>query len=162
MEQKGISVAAVVVISIIIAACVSAGVYFFLLKGEEGGVGALPKYPGSQSYDILEVGEILEESKAGGVGEMPEGAESVIYIDNDATIQEILNWYKGQMPGWTLRYEGIENYMARGTSVGCLLYGKGTEGAKIVAVSGIEGVEGTIYVLVAGPWSEVGEPVVGY
>lgn len=148
MKQRGIGAAAVIVIIIIIAAA-GAGAYFLVLKGEEGAPGGMSEYPGSESW------EIPAELLAG--MEIPEEVDFAGYCVEDATIQEILNWYKDEMMGWTLENEMPATDIGGGITMGMLAYRKGDEGAGIVAVSGYPGLTGTCYILASGPWSAMEE-----
>ena len=142
MKERGVGVVGVIAIVIVIAAVVAGG--YFLLKGE----GEEPLYPGSESYYIPQ--EFIEAI----VGEIPEGVEIFTYSVSDASVQQILNWYKAQMIGWTLEGEGEPTYdPSTGMTTGVLVYRKGDEGAGISAISGMPGAEGTVYILVTGPWS---------
>ena len=158
MKQKGVATAAIAVIVIVIVAVAGVGVYL-VTKGKEGGeggggegggeeVGELPLYAGSQSWEIpaeIQAGLHLEN--------MPEGIEIAGYCVEGASVQEVLNWYKGQMAGWTLENEiPATEVPEAGITMGTLFYHKGTGGAAIIAMSGT-GLTGTCYILAAGLWS---------
>jgi hypothetical protein len=141
-----------VIVTVVLIAVVGVGGYFLLKgeeEGEEGGeeerVG-LPEYPGSENYSFLS--ELFGE-----FGELPAGVEITAYSVSGVGVQDILDWYKDQMTGWTLENEYAESYM--GMTMDMLLYRKGTEGAVIAAISGI--TEDTFYVLATGPWAEFEE-----
>ena len=65
-----------------------------------GGESDIPKYPGSQNWEIP--AEMLAEMG------VPEGAEVGGYSVEGASVQEVLNWYKNQMTEWTLEMEKPE------------------------------------------------------
>jgi hypothetical protein len=129
-KQKRVTTNLIVVVVIVVVA-VAAIAFVLLLRGGGGGPGGLPVYPGSQQYSI-----------PSGYS-MPLGVEGAAYTVSGASAQEILDWYKGQMTGWTLQQE--ESGMA-------LIYSKGNDAAGIVVVSGGE-LTGTFYILAAGPLS---------
>jgi hypothetical protein len=141
MKQRGVA-PVVVVIVIIVVAVVAVGAVLLLRGG--GGPGGLPEYPGSQGYDI-------PQEYLAGFG-LPAGVEMKAYTVSGASVQDVVNWYKGQMTGWTL-VEEVPLSSMMGYTYGALVYSKGDQGAEIIAVSGIPGIEGTAYVLATGPLS---------
>ncbi len=159
MKQKGVATAAIAVIVIVIVAVAGVGVYL-VTKGEEKGggggggegggeeVGGLPLYAGSENWEIpaeIQAGFHLEN--------LPAGIEIAGYCVEGASVQEVLNWYKGQMTDWTLENEQpVTEVPEAGITMGSLFYHKGTEGAAILAISGT-GLTGTCYILAAGLWS---------
>lgn len=115
-----------------------------------GGPSGLSVYSRSQSWEIPS--EWLEN--------IPASVEFAGYIVSGASAQEILDWYKGQMTGWTL-LSGLNSSFYAGMTTGFLFYRKGNVGAVIVVYSGeISGttLPGTTlpdpcYVLATGPLS---------
>lgn len=145
MNQKGMAAAVIATIVVVIVIAAGAGIYFVIRGG--GGPDGLPIYPRSQSW------EITSEFPSGFYSELniSGDVEIVGYCVEGATIQEVLNWYKNQMTGWTLECE-IPVMDKFGMTMSALLYKKGTEGAEIVAM-GETMIPGTGYILVTGPWS---------
>ena len=141
MKQKGIATAAIAVVVIVVAAvCVGA---FLVLRGR-GGPGGLPIYPGSQEWEIPAVYK----------AKIPAGIDFAAYTVSDASVQDIVNWYKGQMTDWTLESE--KPMPVVGMTIHMLTYRKGDDGAFICAMSGT-GLPGTVYILGAGSWSVLKE-----
>ena len=142
-KQRGVATGVIAVLVIIVVAVVAV-VALLLLRGEGGpgvGPGGLSTYPGSQGWNIPEMYE----------AELPEGVEVEGYTVSGVSVQDVLNWYKGQMTGWTLEYEmPIMSY--GGVTMGSLIYSKGDDGSMIAAVSGT-GLPGTCYYIATGPWS---------
>ena len=131
--EEGISTAAIVAIVVTVVVVAVAVPVVILLKGG-GGPSGLSLYPGSQSWEIPS--DIREN--------IPAGVEVAGYTVSGVSAQDILNWYKCQMTGWTLKMGGVET--------GILIYRNGNDGAAIVAMSGT-GLPGTCYILATAPWS---------
>ncbi|MCJ7720686.1 MAG: hypothetical protein MUO36_04380, partial [Candidatus Hadarchaeum sp.] len=144
MREKGVSSIVVIAVVIVIVAAVGVSGYFFL-RGGGAGLSSLPIYTGSQSWNVPS--EYQENLPAGA------GVEVAGYTVSDASVQDVLDWYRGQMTGWTLESEPTMSM--GGVEIGGLIYMKGDDGAGIIAMSGI-GLPGTCYILATGPWSAFG------
>jgi hypothetical protein len=145
VREKGVS--SIVVIAVVIVIIVAVGVSgYFLLSGRGAGLGSFSIYTGSQSWDIPS--EYQENLLAGA------GVEVAGYTVSGASVQDVLDWYRGQMVGWTLESEPVMSM--GGVEIGGLIYKNGDDGAGIIAMSGI-GLPGTCYILATGPWSAFGE-----
>jgi len=133
-KQRGVTPAVLAVIVIVIIAVVAVAAILLLRGG--GAPGGLPEYPGSSRWDIpSEYQQYL-----------PQGMDVAGYTVN-ATVQEVVNWYKSNMTGWDLQTE----------MSGILIYKKGDTGAEIIAMDGtLMGQSGTVYVLATAPWSTIG------
>jgi hypothetical protein len=143
VREKGVSSIVVIAVVVIIIAAVGASGYF-LLKGGGAGLGSLSVYTGSQSWAIPSA---YQEN-------LPAGVEAAGYTVSGTSVQAVLDWYRGQMTGWTLKSEPV---LSMGeVEIGGLIYMKGDDGAGIIAMSGL-GLPGTCYILVTGPWSAFGE-----
>jgi len=141
MNQKGIAPLIIVVIIVVVAVAAGVGIY---VATRGGGVpGGLSLYPGSQSWEI--------PSSILGSMNIPSGMEVAGYTVSGASVQDVLNWYKGQMTGWTLENE-IPVTLPGGVEISALIYRNGNDGAGIVVMSGT-GLSGTCYILATGPWS---------
>jgi len=142
-KQRGVATGVMVAIVIIVVAVVAV-VAILLLRGEGGpgaGPGGLSTYPGSQGWDIPEMYK----------AELPEGVEVEGYTVSGVSVEDILNWYKGQMTGWTLEHE-VPVMSIGGVTMGGLIYRKGDDGSYIWAAGGT-GLPGTVYMVATGPWS---------
>jgi len=122
--------------------------------GEE--VGELTPYPGSQSWEMPT--EFAENLPAFG-----EGVEVAAYSVEGVSVQGLVDWYKGQMTGWTLVHEevGTPQGVPPEIIMGALVFSKGYDGAAIIAFSGLSTVnpswpEGTCYILYTGSASAIG------
>ncbi len=107
----------------------------------------LPKYSKSQDWEIPS--EMFAEIKM----DMPEGADVKGYCVEGTSVQEMMNWYKNQITGWTLKKEKPATKIPEtGITIGMLIYHKDTEGIGITVLSGTK-LKGTCYTLAAGSWS---------
>jgi hypothetical protein len=144
VREKGVGSIVVIAVVVIIIAAVGVGSYS-LLKGGGAGLSSLSVYTGSQSWAIPSE---YQENLPAGVG-----VEVAGYTVSGASIQAVLDWYRGQMTGWTLKSEPV---LSMGeVEIGGLIYMKGDDGAGIIAMSGM-GLPGTCYILATGPWSAFG------
>ena len=160
MKNRGIGVVDILAIVVVIVAVAGAGMIISAVpRGGEnaggggsggagsgeggGGLGGLPVYPGSRSWEIpSDIKSILN---------IPAGVKVAGYSVSGASVQDVLNWYKGQMTGWTLENE-VPVTSDGGMEIGALVYRNGDNGAGIVVMSGM-GLPGTCYGLGTGPWS---------
>jgi len=141
MNRRGIAPLIIVVIIVVVAVVAGVGIYVVTRGG--GGPGGLSLYSGSQSWEI-------PSSILGSVN-IPSGIDYAGYTVSGASVQDVLNWYKGQMTGWTLENE-VPITSSGGMEIGGLIYRNGNNGAGIVVMSGT-GLSGTCYILATGPWS---------
>jgi hypothetical protein len=158
MGEKGVSSIIVIVVVVAIVAVAAIGGFYLRTRGGTGGgtggpggPGGLSTYPGSQSWEIPSK---WREN-------IPASVEYEGYRVSGASAQEILNWYKSQMTGWT--QEGVEAFTTSyaGMTTGDLFYKKDNVGAIVVVYSGeIKGTTllGTTlpnpcYILATGPFS---------
>jgi hypothetical protein len=120
---------AVVVIAVVVVAVI------LLFRGGGGGPGGLTVYPGSKTWNIP------AQYRTG----LPSGVDYAGYTVDNASVDDVLNWYKDVMTDWELQTE------LPGTG---LVYTKGNDCAYVAAASGdMVGQTGTVYVLVYGQWS---------
>lgn len=132
-KQRGVTPAVLAVIVIVVIAVVAV-VAILLLRGG-GAPGGLPEYPGSSRWDIPSAYRQY----------LPAGVDVAGYTVN-ASVQDVVNYYKNNMTGWDLQSEVS----------GMLLYKKGDTGAIIYAMDGaLMGQSGTVYMLTTGPWSTI-------
>ena len=146
MEERGVS-SIIVVIAVVIAIVAAAlgGYYLGIHRGV--GPGSLSKYSGSQGWNIPST---YRENMAASV-------EVAGYSISGVSVQNLLDWYKGQMTGWTLEDE-VTNTSIGGITIGALSYIKGNDSAGIIAMSGV-GLPGTCYILATGSWSAINSTV---
>jgi hypothetical protein len=143
MGERGISSIIVVAIIIVVAAVAALGGYFIGTRGGGGGPQGLSKYSGSQAWNIPST---YREN-------IPGSVEVVGYSVSGVSVQDLLDWYKGQMAGWTLEDE-VTNTSIGEVTIGALSYIKGNDSVGIIAMSGV-GLKGTCYILATGSWSDI-------
>jgi hypothetical protein len=146
MDQRGIAPLVIVAIVVVVAVVAGAGIYVATRGGDGGGLGSLPKYPGSQSWNIP------SEYSAG----IPAGTDYAGYTVSVVSVQDVLDWYRGQMTDWTVVEDNVPVKFYGSMTV----YRKGDNGAVIAAISG-SGLPGTCYILATGPWWSVLQYFVG-
>jgi hypothetical protein len=140
LEEKGVS-SIIIVIAVVIAIAAAALGGYYLGTRRGGGLGDLPKYSGSQSWNI---------PSAYSTG-IPENVNFAGYTVSGTSVQDLLNWYKDQMKGWTLENE-LPVTSESGMETGALIYRNGNDGAFIAVISGT-GLSGTCYILGIASWS---------
>jgi hypothetical protein len=145
-EEKGISAPVILAIAVTAAAVITVVIVAIIVQG--GAPGGMPIYAGSEEWDIP------TEFMAGLENIAHSGASIKGYTVSGVSVQELLNWYEGQMTDWELIYEQPAT-SSGGLTMGILLYRKGDAGCGIMAVSG-GSLPGTCYILAAGPWSAFG------
>jgi len=148
MDRRGIAPLIIVVIIVVVAVVAGIGIYVATRGGGAGGGGGVPGglslYPESQSWEIP---SNIRENMPSGVGINYAG-----YTVSRASVQDVLNWYKGQMTGWTLEVENMPVTLPGGAEMRALIYRKDNDAAVIVAGSGT-GLPSTCYILLTAPWS---------
>lgn len=139
MNQKGVAAAAVVVV-VIIVAVVGVGA-FILLRG--GGIlGTVPVYPGAHVEDV----DVNQYLAASGLT-LSAGWSGKLYT-TQASPENIISWYRSNMPGWTNVADNMWGY-GDITYYG-LSYRKGNDAAMIITATSV----GVNYLIIlAGPAS---------
>jgi len=138
MGERGVSsIIVVIVVVIAIAAAALGGYYLGTRRGV--GPGSLSKYSGSQGWNIPST--YRENIPAGNVN-------FAGYTVSGVSVQDLLDWYKGQMTSWTLEDE-VTNTSIGGITIGALIYVKGNDSAGIIVMSGA-GLPNTCYILATG------------
>jgi len=143
MDQKGVAAAAVVVVVIIIAVV---GVGAFILLRGGGALGALPKYPGAQPVEGVTEADIKQVMTSYG---LPATWSGMIYTTS-ASPENVINWYRTNMPGWEKFSDNTVQVEYGGAlvTVYVLGYTKGNDGA-IIETFDYAGYH--ILMLMAGP-----------
>ncbi len=141
MKNKGIGTAIIVIVIVAVAA--AAGGYFLLTGGDgtEGKIelSDLPKYSGSGNWN--DVPSNLKPSS--------ENVKFSAYQVEGANVQDVYDWFKNNMSGWSLEDKQTPINMGENT-VSVLIYEKEDTAAGIVIISGPNYPE-TCYIQGIGP-----------
>ncbi len=143
MKEKGIGTGAIIgiVVTVVVVAVVVPLIIIFALGIGGGAPGGLPEYPGATSY------ELPPEVQ----GLLPQGIQLKAY-STSASVSDVINWYKEQMPGQGWTYDSTHSE----ESYGLLIYQRGNDGAMILVEDWSYGASDiTLIVLAAGSYDTI-------
>lgn len=125
------------------------GVFYMFSGGSQGGV---PVYPGATEYTYQ--GQTVEQLLSTVGVNLPTDWSAKMY-QTTAFTGTVMNWYRNNMPGWTIEYDNVIN-LSSDFVMGILGFTKGSDGAFSISMDvPVDSGENHYFIIMTGPTKDM-------